>query len=68
MDAGDAVKLMLGGRPVTRASWKGAVIGFGPVEGNQKIPELVMFTPNGRSSTYQLTAEDLQAPDWEAAL
>lgn len=66
MDAGDAIKLMLGNRPVRRQSWKGAYVGFGDVGGQTK--EVVMTTMNGRTSVYQLTAEDLQAQDWEAAL
>lgn len=66
MDAGDAIKCMLGNRPVRRQSWKGAVIGFAETGGQTK--EVVMTTINGRTSIYQITAEDLQAGDWEAAV
>jgi hypothetical protein len=67
MDAGDAIKGMLGGKVMTRAAWEGKLIlMIGVLAHAGKRRHLVQASPHGRKSPYQLNDDDLTATDWEA--
>jgi hypothetical protein len=68
MDCGDAIKGMLGGKTYTRKAWDGKMVVLMGKLPHTRNNQLIQMSMHGRKGAYQLTNEDLNARDWQAAL